>query len=93
MNLASSVQFLFTHQKHIIMIKRTESMRIGARFPVKKNGNMKKALPSPRFRRVIPNPKMMNPIVMTYRSLFSKCNSPSSLETYVISKFQLVIAY
>jgi len=60
------------------------NIRTGARGPVKKKGKMKKLMPSPLFKRATPKPKMMNPIVIRYSSLFFKCNTPLSLEPILI---------
>jgi len=76
MKRASSSQFLFAHQKHIRTIKSVDIIKYGARFPAKKNGKMKKKLPSPKFNREIPKPRIMNPSAITYSSLNFKCDPP-----------------
>jgi len=58
-------------------MKRVEIMRIGERFPAKKKGKIKNVTLLPRFKRATPKPRMMNPAVIKYSSLFFKQNSPS----------------
>jgi hypothetical protein len=58
-------------------MKRTGIKRMGERFPAKKKGKMKNVLFSPKFKSATPKPRMMNPIVTRYKSLFFNYNSPS----------------
>jgi hypothetical protein len=53
-------------------MKRVEIMRIGERFPAKKKGKIKNVTLPPRFKRETPKPRMMNPAVIMYSSLFFK---------------------
>jgi len=59
------------------MMKRDEIIKTGAKLPAKKNGKMKNVKLAPRFKRAIPKPRRMNPIVIRYKPLYFNQKSPS----------------